>query len=72
MTDDRLKLILSYTLGGITLLGMVVLIALIGIKQVEEKTSYGLMPLVVALSNLCIIFGNYAWQVGKDDKEKKE
>lgn len=69
MTDDRLRIICSHAIGAVAVVGLVILISVIGIGHVEEKTSYGLMPLVVALSNICVLYGQWAWQV-KSDKEK--
>ncbi len=53
----------------VTILGG--LIAAIALGKVEEKTSYGLMPLIVAVSNLATQFATYAFarKPGKDDDE---
>ncbi len=50
----------------VTILGG--LIAAIALGKVEEKTSYGLMPLIVAVSNLATQFATYAFakRPGKD------
>ncbi len=51
-------LVLVTILGG--------LIAAIALGRVEEKTSYGLMPLIVAVSNLATQFAT--WCFGRRDK----
>ncbi len=54
----------------VTILGG--LIAAIALGKVEERTSYGLMPLIVAVSNLATQFAGYAFSRNpkkeKDDK----
>lgn len=71
MSDDRLKFVAGHVMGLICVAGLIVLIAKIAIGHVEEATSYGLMPLVVALSSLCTQYGTWAWQTPKAEKETK-
>ncbi len=56
----------------VTILG--VLIGAIALGHVEEKTSYGLMPLIVAVSNLATQFATYAFAKrpgkNKDNEDK--
>lgn len=57
MDTDRLKMLF----GLILLLALVALIAIIAIGHVEEKSSYGLLPIIATLSTLAGAFGNWAF-----------
>jgi len=56
--------------GFVLLLILAILTGAIALGKVEEKTSYGLMPLVTTFSTLAGPFANYAFgrrEKGKDD-----
>lgn len=72
MSDNRIRLLAGHIMGMIVVSGLLVVIAKIAIGHVEEASSYGLMPLVVALSNLCTLYGTWAWYTAKDAKSSKE
>src|SRR5277367_4090615 len=55
---DRLKMIYGFVL----LIGLLGLGMLFGISHVEEKTSFGLMPVVTTLSTLAGLFGGWAFR----------
>ena len=59
--------------GFAVLMIMAGLACAIAIGHVEEKTSYGLMPLLVALTSVATQFAQYAfsWRE-RDDKETKK
>ena len=70
MKGDTLRMIFGFSLL-IILAGLALSIAL---GHVEEKSSYGLMPLLVGVSNLATQFASYAFSSRKDDDkgDKKE
>jgi hypothetical protein len=74
---DKLKMIF----GIILLLSLVSLAAAFGFFHIEEKTSYGLMPIITTLSTLAGLFGGWAFREkrtndaatpAKDDKETSD
>lgn len=64
---DTLRMIFGFSLL-IILAGLALSIAL---GKVEEKTSYGLMPLLVGVSNLATQFASYAFSRKGDKDEDK-
>lgn len=72
ISDSRFSLICGHSIGAIVVFGLLVVIGKIALGHVEEATSYGLMPLVVGLSNLSILYGNWAWSTPKKDKPEEE
>ena len=70
MSDARLQIICSHAVGGLITLALIVLIVVIGLGHVEEKTSYGLMPLTVALSNMAVLYGQWAWRGNKETADQ--
>lgn len=68
MSNDRLKMFYGYML----LLILCVLAVAFGMGQVEEKTSYGLMPLVVAISNLAAQWAQWAFSRDKTIEGKHD
>lgn len=61
---DTLRMVFGFSLLVI-LAGLALAIAL---GKVEEKTSYGLMPLLTALATLAGGFANYAFTNQKNDE----
>jgi len=59
---EFLKVLFGYCL----LFVLASLVALIALGKVEEKTSYGLMPLVVSLSTLGGVWANGTFRGGKE------
>ena len=57
---DAAKIAFGFT----TLLILGALAAGIAFGEIEEKTSYGLMPLVVALSNIGVLAAQWAFGKG--------
>lgn len=56
---------------GFSLLVILALLALaIAMGKVEEKTSYGLMPLLTALATLAGGFAQWAFSSGKDKSDE--
>lgn len=66
MSDERFKFVCGHAIGAVVVLGLLGVISRIALGTVQEATSYGLMPLVVGLSNLAILYGNWAWQQPKE------
>ena len=52
---------LRFVLGFISLIMLCALIAIIALGKVEEHTSYGPQPLVVALNSVSILFAQWAF-----------
>ncbi len=64
--SDLLRMVFGFSL----LLILAGLALAIAVGHVEEKTSYGLMPLLTALATLSGGFAQWAFSTGKDrDKE---
>lgn len=57
MTIDHWKMLI----GFIALVSLVGLVVVLGLGHVEEKTSYGLMPIVVALAGFLGGFSTWAF-----------
>ena len=55
---DKLKMVFGFML----LLGLLSLATLFAVGKVEEKTSFGLMPIVTTLSTLAGLFGGWAFR----------
>jgi hypothetical protein len=60
---DRYKMIF----GLVLLVSLVGLAAAFGMGRIEEKTSYGLMPIITTLSTLAGLFGGWAFRGKHDD-----
>jgi hypothetical protein len=60
---DKLKMIY----GLILLVSLVVLAGTFGFGRIEEKTSYGLMPIITTLSTLAGLFGGWAFREKRPD-----
>jgi hypothetical protein len=68
---DRLKMIF----GLVLLVSLVGLAVAFGLGRIEEKTSYGLMPIITTLSTLAGLFGGWAFRETNDvppPRQKKE
>jgi hypothetical protein len=65
---DKYKLIL----GSILLIGLIVLASALAFGKVEEKTSYGLTPLLAIIGKVTLDFSEWAFRGSKSDKEPKE
>lgn len=61
VSDARIHLLCGHGIGLIVVAGLLTVIGKIALGHVEEATSYGLMPLVVALSNMSVLYGKWAW-----------
>jgi len=67
LSSDMQRMVFGFLLLGI----MAALAAAIALGHVEEKTSYGLMPLLTTLSTLAGGFGQWAFsRKDKDDGDK--
>lgn len=55
---DRLKMIFGMAL----LISLVSLATMLALGKIEEKTSYGLMPIITTLSTLAGLFGGWAFR----------
>jgi hypothetical protein len=53
--------------GLLLLLSLVALAVAFGLGKVEEKTSYGLMPIITTLSTLAGLFGGWAFRETNDN-----
>ena len=62
-TDDRIKMFIG-TLVVVGLLGLTIFVAL---GKVEEKTSFGLLPILGSLTTLLGSFG--VWVYGQNKKD---
>jgi hypothetical protein len=60
---DRLKMIF----GLVLLVSLVGLAVAFGLGKIEEKTSYGLMPIITTLSTLAGLFGGWAFRETNDN-----
>lgn len=61
--------LLRFVIGLMSILILGILIAIIALGKVEEKTSYGLMPLVVALNTINVLFAQWAFAKKNKDGE---
>jgi hypothetical protein len=66
MSTERLKMLYGFLL----LLILASLAITFAIAHVEEKTSYGLMPIIVALATLSGGFAQWAFGSSGSDKPK--
>jgi cadmium resistance protein CadD (predicted permease) len=70
MSTEKLKLTLGFSFGFLLLFITGALAFTIGLNHVEEKTSFGLLPILGSLSTLSGGFATWAFsQFTKDDKE---
>jgi hypothetical protein len=60
---DKLKMLF----GLLLLISLVTLAVAFGLGRVEEKTSYGLMPIITTLSTLAGLFGGWAFRETNDN-----
>lgn len=65
---ERLKVIYGFVL--LLILGG--LAAFFGVGHVEEKTSFGLMPVITTLSTLAGLFGGWAFREKPPEELKRE
>jgi len=57
---------------GATIVGALLLLAIaIALGKVEEKTSYGLVPVVTILAKVALDFSEWAFRNRKEDKDDK-
>jgi hypothetical protein len=61
MSDARLRLILDYTFGIILNLGILLLARGVGLHVVEEKTSFGLSPIISMLGAVDVLWAQGMW-----------
>jgi hypothetical protein len=66
MTDLHIDA-LRITMGFLIILILAGLAAAIAVGRIEEHTSYGLMPLIVALSNIGVMFAQWAFSARVKD-----
>jgi hypothetical protein len=64
MSIDQWKMII----GTVALISLVALVMVLGLGHVEEKTSFGLMPIVTALAGFLGGFSTWAFGNNKSDK----
>lgn len=65
---DTLRMIFGYSL----LIIVACVTVCVALGRVEEKTSYGLMPLLTMLSALAGAFANYAFSRKKEDDDEDD
>ncbi len=61
---DRWKLVL----GSLVLAGLIVLAVAVAMGKVEEKTSYGLVPILSLLGKVVLDFSEWAFRVRTEEK----
>ena len=61
MSDARLRLVLDYAFGIVLNLGIILMARGIGVGQVEEKTSYGLGPIISMLGAVDVLWAQGMW-----------
>ncbi len=59
-----------FILGTIIVLSLMALAVAIALGMVEEKTSYGLMPILLTFGKIALDFSEYMFRK-KDEPEKK-
>jgi hypothetical protein len=58
---------------GATIVGALLLLAIaIALGKVEEKTSYGLVPVVTILAKVALDFSEWAFRNRKEDEKESE
>ena len=58
---------------GATIVGALLLLAIaIALGRVEEKTSYGLVPVVTILAKVALDFSEWAFRTRKEDEKEPE
>jgi hypothetical protein len=73
MTNERLRLILDYVFGIVLNLGILLLAHGVGVHTVEEKTSFGLSPIISTLGAVDILWAQGMWaNRQRKDKELQE
>ena len=61
MTNERLRLILDYGFGLILNIGILLLARGVGLNLVEEKTSFGLSPILSMLGTVDVLWAQGMW-----------
>jgi hypothetical protein len=61
VTNERLRLILDYAFGIALNLGILLLARGVGLNQVEEKSSYGLGPIISMLGAVDVLWAQGMW-----------
>ncbi len=61
-----------FILGAIIVGALVALAAAIALGHVEEKTSYGLVPVVTILAKVALDFSEWAFRTSKKEDEKSQ
>ena len=61
MTNERLRLLLDYAFGIILNLGILFLARGVGLHVVEEKTSFGLSPIISMLGAVDVLWAQGMW-----------
>ena len=58
-----------FILGSLIVASLMILAIAIALGKVEEKTSYGLVPVVTILAKVALDFSEWAFRKSKEDKE---
>jgi hypothetical protein len=61
LSDARLRLILDYAFGIALNVGILLLARGVGLNQVEEKSSYGLGPIISMLGAVDVLWAQGMW-----------
>ncbi len=64
--SDRYRFILGALIVG----GLMVLAIFVALGKVEEKTSYGLVPIVTILAKVALDFSDWAFRGERRDKDE--
>ncbi len=59
-----------FILGSLIVASLMVLAIAIALGKVEEKTSYGLVPVVTILAKVALDFSDWCFRRGPEVKEK--
>ena len=62
---DRYK----FALGALLVLGLMVLAVEVALGHVEEKTSYGLVPILGILGKMALDFSEWAFRTYRSDRK---
>ena len=66
--DDRGR----FVLGAIIIVGLLLLAVFVALGRVEEKTSYGLVPIMTILAKVALDFSEWAFRKQSSDKGDKD
>ena len=73
MTNERLQMLLDYAFGTVLNVGILLLARGVGLHQVEEKSSFGLSPLITLLGTVDVLWAQGMWSNRRrKDKELQE